>query len=74
MLIFTRKNNESIRVTVAGETIWIKIFKIDRGRCKIGIDAPATAQILRGELLEASCEWIREASRQRGKETDANNS
>jgi len=70
MLIFSRKNNQSIRITVGGETIWIHVSDAYMGRAKVGIDAPVTAQIWRGELVtkadeEASCEWIREASRAR---------
>jgi carbon storage regulator len=50
MLVLTRKQGETIRI---GDSIVIKVIATGRGKAKIGIDAPATTRVLRGELLEA---------------------
>ena len=50
MLVLTRKQGETIRI---GDSIVIKVISSGRGKAKIGIDAPATVRVIRGELLEA---------------------
>ena len=50
MLVLTRKQGETIRI---GDSIVIKVISCGRGKAKIGIDAPATVRVIRGELLEA---------------------
>jgi carbon storage regulator len=50
MLVLTRKQGETIRI---GDSIVIKVIAAGRGKAKIGIDAPATTRVLRGELLDA---------------------
>lgn len=52
MLVLTRKTGETIRI---GDSIVIKLISAGRGKAKIGIDAPATTRVLRGELVEAVC-------------------
>jgi carbon storage regulator len=50
MLVLTRKLGEQILI---GENIKIVIVGIDRGKVRIGIDAPRDLPIFRKELLEA---------------------
>lgn len=50
MLILTRKRNESIRV---GEQIVIRVMRTARGSVKLGIEAPDSVRIVRGEINEA---------------------
>lgn len=47
MLVLTRKTEEIIRI---GHDIRIRIVKIKGNSVRIGIDAPAEVQVLRGEL------------------------
>ena len=47
MLILTRKRNESIRI---GEHIVVRVMHTSKGSVKIGIEAPDSVRIMRGEL------------------------
>lgn len=47
MLILTRKRNDSIRI---GENIVVRVMRTARASVKIGIEAPESMRILRGEL------------------------
>ena len=49
MLILTRKRDDSIKI---GEDIVIRVMRTARGSVKIGIEAPASVRIVRGELNE----------------------
>lgn len=49
MLVLTRKINEEIKI---GSDIVIKIISTSDNQVKIGIDAPKSVQILRGEVYE----------------------
>ncbi len=49
MLVLTRKKNETVRI---GQDIEITLIQIDGDRVKIGIQAPNTLTILRGELIK----------------------
>jgi carbon storage regulator len=49
MLVLTRKPAETIRI---GEDIVIKVIKTGTGTVKIGIEAPASVRVMRGELVE----------------------
>lgn len=55
MLVLSRKETEQIMVAKNGsfevEGITITIVRIDRGKIRIGISAPADYKIMRGELL-----------------------
>ena len=60
MLVLTRKQNESIKI---GANIVIKVIKTGNGSVKIGIDAPASVRVIRGELatseeFEATSEFL----------------
>lgn len=50
MLILTRKRNESIRI---GEHIVVRVMRTTKGSVKIGIEAPETVRVMRGELADA---------------------
>jgi carbon storage regulator len=49
MLILTRKRNESIRI---GEHILVRVMRTARGSVKIGIEAPDSVRVTRGELAD----------------------
>jgi len=49
MLILTRKIEEEIRI---GTDVTIKILSISDNQIKIGIDAPSSVQIFRGEVYD----------------------
>ena len=51
MLVHSRKFGETIYI---GENVCITIVDIDRGKVRIGIDAPRDIPIYRGELLPLS--------------------
>ncbi len=51
MLVLTRKPAETIRI---GEDIVIKVIKTGKGTVRIGIEAPASVRVMRGELVEES--------------------
>ena len=47
MLILSRKQNETIRI---GDDISLRIISVDGGTVKIGIDAPLSISVHRGEV------------------------
>jgi carbon storage regulator len=47
MLVLTRKKNETIRI---GGNVVVKVIATGRGKVKIGIEAPTTVRVRRGEL------------------------
>ena len=49
MLVLTRKKGETIKI---GESIVIKVISTGRGKVKVGIEAPQSTRVLRGELAE----------------------
>ncbi len=53
MLVLTRKKGETIQI---GDSIVIKVISTGRGKTKLGIEAPATVRVLRGELAQAITE------------------
>jgi carbon storage regulator len=48
MLVLTRKKGETIQI---GDSVVIKVIACGRGKVKIGVDAPATTRVLRGEIM-----------------------
>ena len=50
MLVLTRKKDETIQI---GDSIVIKVISTGRGKVKIGVEAPQSVRVLRGELAEA---------------------
>jgi len=51
MLVLTRKTTETIQI---GDNVVIKVIDCGRGRVKIGIDAPTSVRVVRGELVESA--------------------
>jgi carbon storage regulator len=51
MLVLSRKPQQSICI---GDDICITILRIDRGRVKVGIEAPANVQVDRGEIRKTA--------------------
>ena len=47
MLVLTRKQDEEIKI---GHDIVIRVTKIKHGSVRIGIEAPASVRVLRGEV------------------------
>ncbi len=47
MLVLTRKQNETIHI---GGNVVIKVIATGRGKVKIGIEAPNSIRVRRGEL------------------------
>ena len=50
MLVLTRKNDESVLIQVAGETIEVVLVKSNEARSRIGFKAPQKARIVRKEI------------------------
>jgi len=51
MLVVTRQEGETVHLQLGTESVVVKLVWIDRGRARIGFDAPAAVKILRGELM-----------------------
>ena len=50
MLVLTRKKDQKI---IVGDNIEIVIFRVDRNRVRLGVEAPRDVSICRGELSES---------------------
>lgn len=48
MLVLTRKETEEVRI---GEEVVVRVVSVSGGRVKIGIEAPRTVRVMRGEML-----------------------
>ena len=51
MLILGRRKDETIRI---GEDVTIHVLAFEKGGVRIGIDAPKSTPIVRGELIDAA--------------------
>lgn len=60
MLVLSRKVNETIQI---GDNIEIRILEVKGDTVKIGIEAPKSVDILRGELVDSISETNTEAIR-----------
>ncbi|TQR17376.1 carbon storage regulator CsrA [Psychrobacillus vulpis] len=59
MLVLSRKTNETI---IIGEDIEIRVLEIKGDSVRIGIEAPKTTEILRGELILSITETNKEST------------
>lgn len=54
MLVLSRKVGERIRIlTPKGEVIWVTIVDVDRGKVRVGIEAPRDIVVHREELIRS---------------------
>lgn len=54
MLVLSRKTGERIRIlTPKGEVIWVTIVDVDRGKVRVGIEAPRDIVVHREELIRS---------------------
>jgi carbon storage regulator len=51
MLILTRKTQDKIFI---GDDIVVTVTLVDRGKARIGVEAPAGVRVYRGEILPTS--------------------
>ena len=58
MLVLSRKENETIKI---GDNIEIRILEVKGDTVRIGIEAPKSVEILRGELIDSISETNTEA-------------
>lgn len=59
MLVLSRKTNETIKI---GDDIEIRILEVKGDTVRIGVEAPKSVDILRGELVLSISESNTEAS------------
>ncbi len=59
MLVLSRKPNETIKI---GDDIELRVLEIKGDTVRIGIEAPKSTEILRGELILSISETNTEAS------------
>ena len=52
MLVLSRKIDQGIWI---GESVFIRVLSIDRGRVKLGIEAPTDIHVEREELRASGC-------------------
>jgi carbon storage regulator len=57
MLVLSRKQGEKVQI---GSTITLTVLAIERGRIRLGIDAPEQVPIQRGELIGRRDETVPE--------------
>lgn len=55
MLVLSRRSNEKIVIGLGDAKVTLVVIDIDRGRCRIGIEAPRSIPVHRSELMG---EWI----------------
>ncbi len=58
MLVLSRKTNETIKI---GDNIELRILEVKGDTVRIGIEAPKSVDILRGELVQSISETNTEA-------------
>ena len=53
MLVLHRRSMETLQLTTGtGEVITLTVVQVKGGQVKLGIDAPGSVHILRGELVK----------------------
>jgi carbon storage regulator len=52
MLVLSRKLAERIRLKLPdGSCVWLWVVDIDRGKVRLGVDAPRDVEVMREELI-----------------------
>jgi len=51
MLVVSRKQAERVRFDIAGVHVWLTVVKVDRGKVRLGFEAPPWVVIEREEIL-----------------------
>jgi len=54
MLILIRKaepDHDSVRISHPDGDVWVRVLEVYRGRVSLGVHAPKSVQVLRGELI-----------------------
>lgn len=59
MLVLTRREGQVLRI---GDAIEVHVVRMEGDRVVLGIVAPASVRVLRGELLEAVSAEVRQAA------------
>lgn len=55
MLVISRRAPQRVRlVTPTGTEIWVTVLDVDRGKVRLGLEAPRDVLIHREELIEPS--------------------
>ena len=54
MLALTRKSGERLAIDTPAGRIWVLVVRVNGGKVRLGIDAPADVQVTREELLARS--------------------
>ena len=62
MLVLTRKNSQTIHISLGSHTAIVHILEAKNMRCSVGIDAGPEFRILRGEVLERIMEQLDQAA------------
>jgi carbon storage regulator len=63
MLVLTRKAGQNIRI---GDEIIVSVVRTNRGRVRLGIDAPQNVSVRREELPARNTHWVDEKARHCG--------
>jgi carbon storage regulator CsrA len=50
MLVLTRKTSQSIVLTCEDSEVRLKIIRVGRDKVSVGVEAPLSVKVLRGEL------------------------
>jgi len=54
MLALTRKSGERLAIDTPAGRVWVLVVRVNGGKVRLGIDAPAGVDVLREELLARS--------------------
>jgi carbon storage regulator len=67
MLVLTRRTGQVLRI---GDSVELRVVRIEGDRVVLGIAAPTSVRVVRGELVEAVSEEVRRAADMRTKVRD----
>lgn len=52
MLVLTRETKEEIEITIAGQTVTLKVLGVDNGKVRLGFDAAREVVVDRKEVAD----------------------